>query len=48
MSLNLVLLLAVPVVVRCRMKFVEGAGVQMELTVRSTSDDVSTAVAAAI
>jgi coatomer protein complex subunit gamma len=38
----------VPVLVRARMKFVEGQGVQMELTVRSTNDDVSTLVASAI
>jgi len=38
----------ISVLVRGRMKFVEGQGVQMELTVRSTSDDVSTLVASAI
>jgi hypothetical protein len=38
----------VPTVVRARMKFTEGQGVQMELTVRSPNDDVSTAVASAI
>jgi coatomer subunit gamma len=38
----------VPVAVRSRMKFVEGAGVQMELTVRSSNDDVSMTVASAI
>lgn len=36
------------VLVRSRMKFTEGQGVQMEITVRSTNDDVSTAVAGAI
>jgi hypothetical protein len=35
------------VLARARMKFVEGAGVQMELTVRSTNDDVSTLIAGA-
>jgi len=38
----------VSVLVRARMKQTEGQGVQMELTVRSTNDDVSTAVASAI
>jgi len=38
----------VSALVRARMKFVEGQGVQMQLTVRSTSDDVSTIVASAI
>lgn len=39
----------IPVLVRCRMKAgAEGQGVQMEMTVRSTNDDVSTAVASAI
>ena len=38
----------VPVLARVRMKAVEGQGVQMELTVRSTNDDVSTTVASAI
>lgn len=38
----------VPVLVRARMKQTENQGVTMELTVRSTSDDVSTAVASAI
>jgi len=38
----------VEVLARARMMFTEGQGVQMELTVRSTNDDVSTAVAAAI
>jgi len=38
----------VPVLVRARMKQAEGQGVTMELTVRSTNDDVSTAVASAI
>jgi len=38
----------VPVLVRVRMKQAEGQGVQMELTVRSTNDDVSTAIASAI
>lgn len=39
---------AVPVMARSRMKFVEGQGVQMELTIRSKSDDVSIALAGAI
>jgi len=38
----------IPVLSRVRMKFDEGQGVQMELTVRSSNDDVSTAIAAAI
>jgi len=38
----------IPVLVRTRMKFVEGQGVQMELTVRSMSDDVSTLIAGSI
>jgi len=38
----------IPVLSRVRMKFEEGQGVQMELTVRSTNDDVSTAIASAI
>jgi len=38
----------IPVLVRSRMKFVEGQGVQMELTVRSGNDDVSTSIASAM
>jgi len=38
----------VPALVRVRMMFTEGQGAQMELAVRSTNDDVSTAVASAI
>jgi hypothetical protein len=38
----------IPALVRSRMKFVDGQGVQMELTVRSKSDDVSIALASAI
>lgn len=38
----------IPVLVQAKMKFEESQGVAMEMTVRSTSDDVSTTVAAAI
>jgi len=38
----------VPVLTRVRMKFTEGAGVQIEVTVRSGRDEVSTAVASAL
>jgi len=38
----------VPVVVEAKMKFAEGQGVAMQMTVRSTSDDISTAIASAI
>eukprot|EP01119_Soliformovum_irregulare_P006120 TRINITY_DN1789_c0_g1_i1.p1 TRINITY_DN1789_c0_g1~~TRINITY_DN1789_c0_g1_i1.p1 ORF type:complete len:880 (+),score=318.49 TRINITY_DN1789_c0_g1_i1:276-2642(+) len=38
----------VPALARCRMKLTETAGVQIELTVRSASDDASTALASAI
>lgn len=38
----------IPVLVRARMKFVEGQGVQTEITVRSSNDDVSTLIAGAI
>jgi len=38
----------VPVMAQSRMKFVEGTGVQMELTVRSTNDDISTLVASSL
>jgi len=38
----------IPVLARTRMKFEEGAGVQIELTVRSNNDDISTLLASAI
>ncbi|PRP84210.1 hypothetical protein PROFUN_08410 [Planoprotostelium fungivorum] len=38
----------VPALVRVRMMFAEGQGAQMELAVRSTDDEVSTAIAGAI
>jgi len=38
----------IPVVARARMKFTEGQGVQMELTTRSKSDDVSMAIVSSI
>eukprot|EP01114_Cavostelium_apophysatum_P024660 TRINITY_DN9725_c0_g1_i2.p1 TRINITY_DN9725_c0_g1~~TRINITY_DN9725_c0_g1_i2.p1 ORF type:complete len:199 (-),score=80.84 TRINITY_DN9725_c0_g1_i2:59-655(-) len=38
----------IPVVARARMKFAEGQGVQMELTVRSKNDDASTSVVSSI
>jgi coatomer protein complex subunit gamma len=38
----------VPVLAEARMRFAEGQGVQMQLTIRSTSDDVSTAIASSI
>jgi len=38
----------IPVLVRARMKWAEGQGVQIELTVRSSNDDVSTAIASAM
>jgi len=37
-----------PVLVEAKMKFAEGQGVAMQMTVRSTVDDISTAIAAAI
>jgi len=38
----------IPVMGRARMKFAEGQGVQMELTVRSKNDDINIALAGAI
>ena len=38
----------IPVLAEARMRFAEGQGVQMQLTIRSTNDDVSTAIASSI
>jgi len=38
----------IPVVVEAKMKFTEGQGVGMQMTVRSTNEDISTTIAAAI
>jgi len=38
----------IAVAVEAKMKFVEGQGVAMQMTVRSTNDDISTAIASAI